>query len=181
MSHSVTVAGHSYIKRLEEQFLQGTFPTNFGLAEFSVTFVHRGGARVSTLSTMSEDILKSQPEIIVLQIGGNDFSGTSTNDHIDVSCNIIQLAHRLGAHRSVKAVYIGKLFYRDIHRRFLPSQNHVRRYNEKVDQVNDLLQRSAHTLLRRNIFVRNHKGMVLMRDSILLKDGTHLGTKKLYN
>jgi lysophospholipase L1-like esterase len=113
---------------------------------------------------------------VFLQIGGNDFSGDNTTDHMDVVFHIIQLARRIKSHPSVKLVHFGKLFYREFNSRFLPSPSHVENYNHKVDDVNQLLYEVSGTLERAGIQVRNHKGRVTMRAEIIGPDGTHLNS-----
>ena len=148
--------------------------------------MYRSGAHTYHLSQDIEVITAHTPEVVILQIGGNDFynSGAEKQDHLEVANNIIRLAFEIRSHPSVQVVYIGKLFYRQNNRRYLPTRAHVQRYNKKVDYVNDRLQSATHSLLPRHIYVRNHKGRQQMQDEILLPDGTHLnhvGTKKITN
>ena len=144
-------------------------------------FWSRSGAKTSDLFSYQIDIIYNQPQVVFLQIGGNDFTGSANQDHMDVAYDIIRLARRVRTHSSVHAVYIGKLFYRDFHAKYLPSPRHVDRYNDKVVVVNEFLQRAARTLANNHIYIWNCKGRESLRDSILMQDGTHLndtGTKK---
>ena len=47
---------------------------------------------------------------------------------------------------TVEAVYVGKLFHRNPHTKYLSTINHVDRYNSKVDDVNIFLDSVAKTL-----------------------------------
>ena len=179
----VTIAGHSLIKRLQQDFGNNVFPQNFGLREFRVNFVYKGGASVDSMHSMFHHIVSVNPQVVLLQIGGNDFTGDGACDHLDVPYNIIRLAKKIKQYRSVVAVYIGKLFYRDTHPKYLPSMEQVHRYNGKVDDINTILEGSAKALQECDIIIRNHKGRVLLREHILKSDGTHLnalGAKKFY-
>ena len=177
------ILGHSYISRLHKDVQNGIFPNNFGLREFKVAFVSRPGATVSTLNQILHQVTQLHPRVVVLQIGGNDFSGDRRQDHLDVASGIVRLARRLRAFHSVEAVYVGKLFYRNLHTKYLPTSNHVDRYNSKVDDVNTFLDSVAKTLKSRQISIHNHKGRQQLRHDILQRDGTHLnnlGAKKFY-
>ena len=115
-------------------------------------------------------ILIDRPNIIVMQVGGNDFPH-----------NLIRLAKDLRrGHTGV--VMIGKLFYRS-RSRHLSTDRQVERYNGKVQNTNEVLQSSAKQLQEDHILVWNHKGREHMRDEIIGQDGTHLnqlGMKKFY-
>ena len=183
MEFSATVAGHSYVKRLEAEFQNGVYPNNFGLQEFQVQFVHRGGAHINDLKQMLHSIVANHPQVVLLQIGGNDFSGRPDSDHVHVTEGIIELSKQIRTCPGVKVVYISKLFYRKLNKRYLPTQRHVQRYNDKVDIVNSSMDKEVPALRTKNIFIRNHKGRELLKDKILAPDGTHLnelGMRKFY-
>ena len=181
---TATIVGHSYIKRLSNAVSDSMFSTNFGLEEYKdITFIYRGGAHIDSFSGKLSSIETSSPQVVILQLGGNDFSGSTQDDYKDVYNKLIRLAFEIRTLPSVKVVFIGKLFYRQINSRYLPTCDHVSRYNNKVDYINQHLQDSAQWLNIRHIYIRNHKGRVQMKDHILLPDGVHLnrlGMKKFY-
>ena len=154
---------------------------NFGLAELYISYYGMSEATIDSLRRKVHAILRDRPAIIMMQLGGNDFSGDDVADHTEVANKLIQLAKDLRqGHAGV--VVIGKLFYHKTSRH-LPTEGQVIRYNDKVKQTNDGLQANAKTLLEDNIMVWNHKGRELMRDEIIGPDGTHLnnlGMKKFY-
>ena len=84
------IAGHSYIKRLKHEVEEGRFPDNFGLQEYqTIRYMYRSGAHTCHLSQDIEVITAHTPEVVILQIGGNDFSGAEKQDHLEVANNII--------------------------------------------------------------------------------------------
>ena len=180
---SALILGHSYITRLRKATDTGLFPRDFDLREYHINWWYRGGATISTIRDNLPHVLLSRPQIVVIQIGGNDFDGLVSDSFLDIPFQLLTLARRIRQTSTVKAVYIGKLFYRDIHPKYLPTPTHVQRYNNKVDSINELLEASAPTLAKFQIHVRNCKGRVLLRSAILSCDGTHLnqrGLKKFY-
>ena len=183
MTIRATVAGHSYVKYLQQQISSGTYPINYGLDQFHIEHLHISGGRTTELIHHISEITSNNPQVVFIQIGGNDFTGSSYPDHSSVVHDILQLADLLISAESVKFVYIGKLFYRGINKKYLPSPKHVSSYNSKVTSINSSLQIQAKDLQQRGIYIRNHKGREQMADDILSTDGTHLnnlGTKKWY-
>ena len=160
---------------------QPEFQANFGLAEMEVSYYGVSGGTVEALRGKISAILQDRPNIIVMQVGGNDFTGGEEPDHTEVPHNLIRLAKDLRrGHASV--VIIGKLFYR-CRSRHLSTDRQLERYNGKVKCTNEVLQSSAKQLQEDRILVWNHKGRELLRDQIIGQDGTHLnqlGMKKLY-
>ena len=100
---SVVVAGHSYIKRMQFDHEFGVVPRNLGLREFQLHFAHRGGAHTSYFLDEPELILKYDPRVIFLQIGGNDITGEQSYKNFCVADEIIQLARLLTAHPTVSS------------------------------------------------------------------------------
>ena len=159
MKFSVTIAGHSYIKRLEQSIEKREIfdiEKSFGLDEFDVKFYGKGGATTGRIRRNIHKITTSNPDIIFLQIGGNDFTGEDNSDHQNVGEDIIQLAQAL-RREGAKTIFIGKLFYRS-YNRFLKTKNAVEIYNNKVDMVNTNLQEASKELKNNKIFVWNMRG-----------------------
>ena len=173
----VKIIGHSYVRRLKESMPdlhdeQQEFQANFGLSEMVVSYYGISGGTIEALEGKINAILIDRPNIIVMQVGRNDFMGGEEPDHTEVPHNLIRLAKDLRrGHTGV--VIIGKLFYRKSSRH-LPTDLQVGRYNEKVQHTNEVLQSSAKRLQEDHILVWNHKGRQLMRDEIIGQDGTHL-------
>lgn len=117
-------------------------------------------------------ILASHPDAVLIQIGGNDFSGMNNRDHARVAEDLVDLAYTLRNH-GAPTVYIGKLLYRNVSR-YLPYPSHVTCYNRKVDQINAALERLKPSLAARKIHVWNHRGRQLCGQQFLSQDGTHL-------
>ena len=177
------ILGHSYIRRLKKAMDTGIHPRNMDLVEYSLSWWYRSGAKTADIKANLTQVLRVQPNIIFLQIGGNDFDGEDTSCFMDIPFQITALARALRQHHSVKAVYVGKLYYRSTHPKYLPTPAHVKCYNDKVDVINEVLGSTANTLEKLQIIIRNHKGRVKLRDAILSCDGTHLnarGEKKFY-
>ena len=186
------IIGHSYIRRLMQAMPgypgvpsydrdQNEMERNFGLAEFLISYYGMPSATIDSLQQKKHDILRERPAIIIMQVGGNDFSGDDLADHTEVANNLIKLAKDMRQGHA-EVVVIGKLFYRKTSRH-LPTEVQVIKYNDKVKITNDELQAKAKILLDDKILVWNHKGRELMRDEIIGPDGTHLnqlGMKKFY-
>ena len=189
------IIGHSYIRRLMQAMpgypaypgvpsyerADNELERNFGLAEFLISYYGMPSATIDTLQRKKRDILRDRPAIIIIQVGGNDFSGDDRADHTEVANNLINLAKEMRRGHA-EVVVIGKLFYR-MTSRHLPTDAQVMKYNDKVKVINDELQAKAKILLDDKILVWNHKGREQMRDEIIGPDGTHLnqlGMKKFY-
>ena len=174
----VVLAGHSYMRRLSWDHQHGVVKHNFGLDQYALKFVARNGAKTMSFLKDPSIITSVNPKVVILQIGGNDFSGRPPRDHIHVADDIFTLATRVGQHPSVQHVIIGKLFHRAINPTYLPTQDQVDLYNHRVDEINDQLKAQQTP----NISLRHHKGMTTMAKDILGEDGTqlnHIGTRKL--
>ena len=175
-TYPVAVAGHSYITRLAREVTSGRFPNNFGLEEFEVMFNGFSGAKIPDLFSNINRILSNNPKVVFLQCGGNDFTGTYSDDHTNIPSQLIALAREIKLHPSVEVVYLGKLFYRGISN-YLPTGTSVQRYNRKVDAINRRLDQAVITLRPHQIVVRNHKGRLAASHAILSEDGTHLNPR----
>lgn len=118
--------------------------------------------------------LAHKPDVVFLQVGGNDFSGSSTPDHLEVASDLVDLARRIRA-AGVAHVYIGKMFRR-FRSRHLPTDEAVRLYNNKVDFINLKLNEIKASIKANDIFIWQHRGMSQFAKEIIGKDGTHLNT-----
>ena len=175
-----TITGHSYIRDLSN-YLHSTSSRNFALREWDVNFIAQGGAHIHHIQRLLPHITATRPHVVIIQVGGNDFSGSATLDHISVADKLRRLAIAI-ANTGVARVYICKLFYRG-QSRWLPSTQHVSQYNKKVDHINEALSTAKSDLQMSNILVWNHKGQQEFGKLFLGTDGTHLngwGMKKIF-
>lgn len=127
------------------------------------------------------------PDIILLQVGGNDLTGEEglwerTHEGVCVSVTkladgMVDFARRM-RRWGIPRVAIGKLFYRG-RGSHLRSEREVVAYNAKVQAVNAHLDHRALDL-DPGIFVWNHKGREQCAEEILTDDGTHLNERGLH-
>ena len=144
---------------------QQEFQANFGLSEMFVGYYGMSGGTIEALKGKINAILIDRPNIIVMKVGGNDFTGGEEPDHTKVSHDLIRLAKDLRRGHTGVAI-IGKLFYRKVSRH-LPTELHIGRYNDKVKHTNDVQQSNAKHLQEDHILVWNHKGREQIRDEII--------------
>lgn len=95
----VAVLGHSFIRRLHEDFKQNSYPANYDLEECSVVHFGIGGFRVcdgdavTYFSSKFGDFLRQvEPNIVLLQLGGNDVD--SVKSSLDIAKGIEGLCCR---------------------------------------------------------------------------------------
>lgn len=175
----VCLVGNSYISRLLQKMASPTevgFSSNFGLRQAEVEALCKGGWKVTDVWREIDVLCVKSPEIVFLQIGGNDLS---TRDALLVADDIFALAQHIQLASGARQVYIGKLFYRSTSR-YLHA-DHVSNYNSKVRQVNQYLRVMCHE--SNNVIFWRHKGLELLNTDLLDRDGTHLnsrGQKKFY-
>ena len=118
---SAVLAGHSYISRLEKN---PVVPRNLDLTQIDVKYYAIPGGKIADLRSQLQQIVYHQPSIVVLQIGGNDMTGSMTDDNINVPGQLIDLSHQLLQHKGLCHIYTGMLFYRarsNISQQTLPS------------------------------------------------------------
>ena len=183
MPFTVVVAGHSYVYHLKQALLDPLQPSvmpGFNVSGCLTDFVYKRGGTTTDLMLKLDNIYDMQPDVVVLQIGGNDFTGNPNQDHVNTPDNIIGLAKQINKTQCVKAVFIGKLFDRFQNRHYLPTKEHVAQYNAKVSYINHALDIQAHSLRQQNIIVWNHRGRVTLRKQIISNDGTHLNAHGMY-
>ena len=147
------------------------------LVEYSLSWWYSSGAKTADIKANLSQVLPSSTKHYFPTIGDNDFDGEDTSCFMDIPFQIIALARALRQHHSVKAVYVGKLYYRSTHPKYLPTPAHVRCYNDKVNVINEVLESTAPTLEKLQIIIRNHKGRVKLRDAIISCDGTHFNAR----
>lgn len=170
----ILIAGHSFIRRLEEsrlgfQDIPGT----------SVTFFSRSGARISDFySHVSFHNLVIHCDIIILQLGGNDLisyhSNTQGQPH-HVWSDINSIIHQLKTiNPSMKIIWCQFLprsfsLAPSSRVRSLTQQEH---YNNSVKAVNQLLRRRLR--YQHHVQYWKHIGFSVHGLDYLDHDGTHL-------
>ncbi|ELU16085.1 hypothetical protein CAPTEDRAFT_228841 [Capitella teleta] len=90
---SVCVIGHSYVTRLKR--FAAAKEQNFGLAGVAVHFIGRGGAQLKDPPRLLEEAMSKKPDMIIIQIGGNDFGGGPSGDHLHVAQQMCDVARAL--------------------------------------------------------------------------------------
>ena len=139
MHRHAVIVGHSYIKRLKNSIMNAhihdtghvyNYSASFGLAEVHTSFYGVSGATTRKISQHVHIITENKPHIVILQVGGNDFSGQNNDDHKSTAADIIAVAHSM-IQAGVLLVFVGKLFYRK-RSRFLTTHNAVQHYNTKA-------------------------------------------------
>ena len=116
------------------------------------------------------------PDVALIQIGGNDISTEYYNDLDAIASQLQELARAL-RRGGVRRVFLGKLLFRAMNRRYLPTKMAVQVYNYKVRRINTFLDQMAARLQHEGIVVWNHKGHEECAQDWLADDGTHLNAR----
>lgn len=129
--------GHSFVWRLETFVAASPFPcvsTNFHLPVSStVQFYGIGGRTVPKLRQFDLHVVaRSQPTILILDIGSNDLCNPTCTVH-DLRANIIQLVETFHFRYHVTHVIVGQIMPRPSPPAISPP------YNAKVQQLNNEL------------------------------------------
>lgn len=171
----VLILGHSYIRRLES-YCSGLGRVNMGINpdQASVSFHGIGGARVAALWDELGRISRVKPDVLTLQIGGNDLSGRSSES---VAEDILQFLEYLEGHFHIQHVFLCQL---------LPRISGGVRYNQHlVPHTNMILEQRLN--VERRIpgtrFWYHAKGLNSIRPILYTSDGVHLshhGMRKYY-
>ncbi|XP_033730355.1 uncharacterized protein LOC117320478 [Pecten maximus] len=162
---NVVILGHSFIRRLRELTEQESAFHNLRLSkeQFKITFRAKGGLTLEKLKSKNELLAFHSPDIVFLQIGGNDLGNISPFVLVQ---RILELVNALLLVNKAKSVIIGQLFWRD-------PRVSGKTYNDKVIGANQLLAQGTKT--SRRITFWQHRGGFWKRDlSFLKKDGVHL-------
>jgi len=96
----ICVVGHSFISRLYHQIqdqIQTDFSPNFNIDSVDVVFVHGGGYTILDVQKRLADIVQIQPQVIIIQIGGNDISAFDQVSGEATGYNVLGLASDLRA------------------------------------------------------------------------------------
>ena len=110
MSYKVALVGHSFISRLEKDMhTRSDMAKDFNLGiELTIKSFYKPGARISNMDEFIPQIVDFKPDILFLQIGGNDIPQKEpeviAEQILDLSTKLIQ--------SGIKRVYIGQLLKR---------------------------------------------------------------------
>ncbi|XP_062613677.1 uncharacterized protein LOC134275411 [Saccostrea cucullata] len=178
----VLVVGHSFIRRLERSLgqIEGCF-NNLGLdlSLCTVYFYGISGGRLDSLEVDSVFIEKLRtygPDIIVIQLGGNDMSMTAVRPEV-FACRLIEWVSSLTSRFCfIKNIVVCELFIRA-----KPRQVSVEMYESKRRIVNQMLKDMLEDYP--NLTFWRHLRLMQSPLAILCGDGVHLsviGTKKFY-
>lgn len=170
MATHVMLLGHSFIRRLNEYMTNTDGDSNLRLdhRNFKIICRAQGGLTVPRLIHERPDLYDfsvCQPDIVYLQIGGNDLSNTMTSSE-SVANEIYSFANFLHFGLHIPVVIIGELLFRN------PSKV-GKDYNDKVVATNmSILQKIQMDNLPNLKFWRHHG---FWEDySFLCRDGVHL-------
>ena len=163
-----TIAGHSFVRRQ----LASSYNNNMDLSELNVNCFSISGGRVIDMCKEIKNIISDNLHVVFLQIGGNEFSSSLTEDYQSAPVDLANLASSI-RRAGVPLVYIGKLYYRG-QSRYLCNKESVSIYSSKVDWINQQLATMSPNFKSKNITLWNHKGQVQLQEHILHADGTHL-------
>ena len=155
----VLFLGHSFIYHLNITQMKKFMPS-YDIAKYGI----RGGKIIDVRDVASREIDSHKPDVVYIQVGGNDISKTTSSNVI--ATDILELAYYLlnMCSHSPKHVVIGGLFPRN-----LKGSTHVIYMKQKTD-INRMLQFTAAGDLR-----LRYSTTKLFRESDLIdRDGVHL-------
>ena len=171
------ILGHSYIRRLGNYC---SHPRQRNLAldphEYTVSFHGIGGARVAALWDELGRIAAQKPDVLILQIGGNDLS---TSRAENVAHNIIQFVEYVAHHFDIAKIFVCELLPRisvphfTHHYNFVavPCTNEILRAHFKFNQTQSIPQAR---------FWYHGRGLCTLRPDYYLPDGIHLNDRGMY-
>ena len=92
MSKSITIVGHSHVRRLAEYIRDSGVPCSFGFPVY-IDFYCRGGWKIEDVSAEKEEILRRDGDLLILFIGDND--QVLYPEPEDAAAEIVKLAKSL--------------------------------------------------------------------------------------
>ena len=189
------ILGHSFIKRLKracDAKERSKMSNTFDIQRLcNILFKGIGGLTVNKLTKNNGSLLRSlldstSPDIVFLQIGGNDLSNDPTFIKAEeISLALVNVAILLHSQYGVKEIIIGHIMPR-----FKPygaklRQKNLKKYNRCVQLANILLQKEAATYNFIKIWNHNKKFQTLDKHVEILRtrfhnDGVHLSKSGTY-
>ena len=140
----IQIIGHSFVTRLKDFIRLNkdfTFFLNLRPMDYLVQFSGFAGASVSTLREKLDVVSDFEPDILFLLIGTNDLYNDSANSTAQKITDLVDTYHHI---LNIKYVFVAQITYR------LPPQQPTRypvdivSFNEKVDEVNNILRINFH-------------------------------------
>ena len=112
----IAIVGHSFIRRLHNH-LRDTWERhgeyryfNFDIADCNVEYYWKGGGKVQCMKRFLSDLVDCRPDLVFLQVGGNDIRVDSIPQQI--AREMVELAESIAEVTGAKVV-IGSLFRRE--------------------------------------------------------------------
>ncbi|CAC5405857.1 unnamed protein product [Mytilus coruscus] len=180
----VLILGHSFIKRLFMKIIHtwdSKLVQNLNVREAGVRtrFLGFPGGNISRLlkdehHRIRREILKYPPDIVVLQIGGNDLDCEKFNLHVYIS-NVVSFINILQGTYGEKKVVVCEIFGR----LSLRIPTHVYHYGKQFIDQYFYLQFENHPTV--NFWF--HRSRLVAQDKLFLSDGVHLnveGTRRFF-
>ena len=178
MSPSVLFIGSSHVKRFE-RYIRDNDLLHYNVDQrLEVNFFGISGGRITQSShvrMLQDAIQRHRPDILFVQIGGNDLDQPGVDSAQAIAFKLLSLGMMWKTRYHIKSVVIGQFMFRTRTRTVTPEQ-----YNELVLEANKLLK--AESDGNRDITVWSHKGLKNPTSPCLL-DGVHLnhaGLHKFY-
>ena len=136
------VVGHSFIGRLANAAGEHPdIPDDLSLQDHQVNYLYKRGGRLSDIIRMLPLITKYKPDIVFLQVGGNDISPTVPNG-LTIADEILSLAQQIIAQSTCQRVYVGQFFQRFPGKYLTHPQSEA--YNAQARIANQHIKDSVH-------------------------------------
>lgn len=167
----VLVLGHSFIARLNQAFYTGEPRLDMDLDHCHIKMVGRGGA---TIADLHADILQNssvvrrfRPEVVILQIGGNDLSSISGREAGSRMMHLLDLL--------VGLPYIRRVVLLEVFARQKPRYISAEEYASEREELNTYLAAAASLPDRRDtVRTWDHRRLEHSPRPIFAQDGVHL-------
>lgn len=172
----VALVGSSYLKHLEEDiqhnvYLDGEVDmlSDFGLEQITTHFVCGSGWLLADVKQQEENIMFCKPDIIVLQIGGNDLCRFGTLPE-SLADQLLEVASHLRIVTGAKSVIIGHITRRVIGR-YITSLSEQSQFELARHKANKYLE--VVSAEHESIKFWKHRGFEESQYDILAADGVH--------
>lgn len=178
----VALIGSSYLRQLGDDIQNGVseeFLADFGLEQIDSTFICGGGWLLEDILHYENEIKAFKPQIIFLQIGGNDLSRYGMKPET-VADQLLQLASYLRSISGAHAVLVGHITRRVLGK-YLSSYAEQSEFELARYKANQFLKMVAPD--HAGVKFWKHRGMEDSQYDILSSDGVHfndLGQSRFY-
>ena len=113
MNPTIATIGHSYIRRLGEYCRTNNLPVNFNISWLNGFLYGKGGLNLTKLTDklLSVDFFNVvHPDIVILQVGGNDIDSRDFN--LIIFMNNFEHLLRILLEQGVQQIIVMKIFHR---------------------------------------------------------------------